>query len=267
MINRLVLIQCLVVSALLAILVPNAWSQTYDGLKLESWTANDAKFSLIRRQYAALGVSQAEAELKRVFLAVSRSEVLSDEQLFRSMTICSVYRRRTGYDSVGVIMPQVGFKKTMSAGREHRKPDSYEFTRARFVFLTRFDSAYRGYLEVGKRLLKQGPSDYDVLLSVLRILEPQAHNSDRQLGKDIIQLLDREHAGSDMTRDYLVGCFYYLAWFKSRSMQEKKHAIERLQIVRNESESMAERFRASEILKWIEEGSWLGIKPKGNSAG
>lgn len=202
-------------------------SQAYAGapqFSAKSWSHSDTKFKEIRRSYEAMNSSAWKREAKKIQSELASSKKPTHDLLFRWLTISYAGTLDGTVDRKVTITESSSFRKGLDAIESNPLPNSFEFTRAAFIQLVRYDFPHPSYIQVGRRLLKVSPQDSRLLAAQLRLFQPQAWPEHRKEGQRICDDLLRIAKVNEPEWRFRIGYFYYLCWSRSKSAADRTMA-------------------------------------------
>lgn len=225
------------------------------------WSAPDTEFRQARSRIEKLGAAPCVEELRSLLKGMDSDRAPTPLKLFQWMTLCRA-AIRLNPDFSDELKRNRAHQRAFSTLAANLQPHSYEFTRAVFVHVVTFHFPHPNHLPLGRRLIAKNPDDLAVTLAQVKLLQPQVRPAEKAYGIELIKSLDRLKKEPYPGLEYRVGYFYYLAWYKSKDLKDRKEAESRLNKVLAISTSKSQKQNARKVLSWIKEESWLGIKPK-----
>ncbi len=204
------------------------------------WTRPTPKLTEIRNEIESLAAKPLELE-KEIANAEKRCAASkpTHDDLFRWS--CAVMTRMRGdFDFWRKLDGSSSRKKPLELFRTLTLPDSYEFTRIRFLVAVTFEFPHRSLIPVGERLLEKQPKDLPVSLALLPLYQPQAFPADRERGEELVRAIDRNFAPNTFILAS-TGYFYYRCWTKSRLSSDSAQALRRSGEARKGIKSLEQR--------------------------
>jgi hypothetical protein len=107
------------------------------------------------------------------------------------------------------------------------QPDSYEFTKVRFMFLVGYDFPHHLLVPLGEKLLSPERNDISMAITLLMLYQPQAYKEDRAKGDRLVTQIDKA-IGNEPRALGQTGQYYYRCWLGTKSVADAKQAISRL---------------------------------------
>jgi len=190
-----------------------------------AWTYPDAQFKENRRKYDSLDVQGWHREVERVHRALNAAKEPSHDLIFRWLTISHSGPVFAGVDRRRIITGDPAFRKGIDAIHARPLPNSFEFTRAAFIQIARYDFLHPSLIPVGRRLLVREPRDHRLVATQLALMQPQAWPEHRVEGEKLVAILIKGSKAGQSDWQYRVGEFYNLCWMKSKSSVDRELAI------------------------------------------
>lgn len=207
------------------------------------WSANDTEFDVIRQHMKALqgNVPELDREVTEARKRCdSKNATASDLYRWSSAVLSRAtddfdYGRRMDMTSDG--------KKPMDLFPRLSVPNSYAFTRIRFLIVSWMEFPNHKMVPLAEALRRHDPMDRAVTLTLLYLYQPSAPNiypNDRAKGEALVKFIDA-HFQQSVSTWAKTGWFYYTAWMYTKSKADATEAIRRYAQARKLTKSAEQR--------------------------
>lgn len=197
---------------------PDPWTWT-----TEAWNGNDKPYRQIRSEIdAAIKRGKSPIALANQYKATAKTEPRQP-----SYDPQSQFRWMYAFYQAALRDPRYANSSDEVRAYESAgyfpSPHSYEFARVRFL-LTTLGSPDPHLQGLGERLLKRNPKDYQVMRILLRVINPNDSESEKQQALGYAHTLIQVGPNSPMGYGSLGGVYFAL-WMKGRSAEDYKQAV------------------------------------------